>query len=265
MKKFVNSRRGAIMVISSLMFASGTAYADINGFGDFSGFTYNQSIGDSGSAPTISPGKIDLTNPGAAESRSLFANIPQNISQFTTSFTYQMGNHSSVFGGGDGFGAAFVLQNSPGGASTVSTDDHSYGYGGIGKSVAISLEPSDAGSNSGYYANGVIGGGSHTTSPVFLSSGHPINVTISYSGSTLHESLLDTVTSASFSTTYLTNISSILGGSTAYIGITADGNGNESADQMFSNFQVNVPEPASFGILAAGTVTMLLRRRRRTF
>ena len=36
------------------------AHADIIGFGDFSGFTVNQT--DSGSAPTISNGTILLTN-----------------------------------------------------------------------------------------------------------------------------------------------------------------------------------------------------------
>ncbi|HET6247751.1 MAG TPA: hypothetical protein VFE47_08645, partial [Tepidisphaeraceae bacterium] len=59
----------------------------IAGFGDFSGFSVNQT--DSIAAPTVSTGSIVITNQNFAEERSVFFKTPVNISAFTASFTYQ--------------------------------------------------------------------------------------------------------------------------------------------------------------------------------
>jgi hypothetical protein len=101
-------------------------------------------------------------------------------------------------------------------------------------------------------------------SPVSLISGDPINIQLVYSGSTLTESLFDTTTLASFSTTdlVLTSIPTTVGGSTAFIGLTAGSPGD--ADEFFSNFQftTSVPEPASCGLLGIGATAALMRRRK---
>ena len=86
------------------------ARADIIGFGDFSDFTINQD--DSGAAPTISNGTIHLTGQASFESRSIFCNTRQDISQFTASFTYTPSGYAN-----DPAGACFVLQNSTAAAS----------------------------------------------------------------------------------------------------------------------------------------------------
>jgi hypothetical protein len=233
---------------------SSVARADFTGFGDFSEFTVN--VNDSGSAPTVSNGTIHLTN-GNNDYRSIFYDTPQNISQFTASFTYQ------AIGPSYTCGACFVLENSTAGASAVGNGY--LGYGGItGKSLGVTLETS--GNLTGYYTNATFGGGSQSTSPVNLVSGDPINVTLTYNGSLLDESLLDTKTSASYSTSYLvlTKFPTVLGGSTAYVGLTANTTG--TIDQYFSNFQFSaIPEPSTFALLGVGAVSLLgygWRRRR---
>lgn len=241
-----------------LLLLAATTRADIGGFGNFSGFTVN--VNDSGNAPTVSSGTIHLIN-GGGEHRSIFYNTPQNISQFTASFTY-VATYAGAYYGSPGF--CFVLQNSPAGASSVTAG--AYAYDGLpGKSLAVTFESNNYSFTSGYYTNGTIGNGSLSTSPVDLFSGDPINVTLTYDGSFLHESLLDTTTLASYGTSYLilTPFSTVLGGSTAYVGLTA-GNGSYGDDQSFSNFQFttgSVPEPASLSLLAIPAALLLMRRR----
>src|SRR5580658_4112752 len=105
------------------------ARADFTGFGNFSGFTVNQD--DSGSAPTISGGTLHVTN-GGDEARDVFYDTPQNISQFTVSFTYSESGGVDIFSGDQG--ASLVLQNSPSGANSVSSGR--FGYGGFpGQSI----------------------------------------------------------------------------------------------------------------------------------
>ena len=128
-------------------------------------------------------------------------------------------------------------RNSPAGASAVTTGGFAYG-GMTGKSVAVTLESNNA---SGYYTNGTLGSGSLSTSPISPFSGDPIYVTLTYSGTTLQENLLDTKTAATYSTSFLilTKFPALLGASTAYVGITA-ASCYYGADQYFSNFSYSV-------------------------
>jgi PEP-CTERM motif len=238
-----------------------TTRANINGFGDFSSFTVNQN--DTGSSPTIpSPGTIELTNAGS-EVRSIFADAPQNISQFTASFGFQATNVSGFNSGRPG--AMLVLQNDSRQGSAVGNSSDNYGFSGIGNSVGISLDlVSDT---TGLFTNGNIGSGAASVSPVNLASGDLIDVQVTYSGSTLTESLFDTVTSASFTTTdfVLPGIPTTVGGDTAFVGL-ATGTSSRAlagADEYFSNFQFNtsVPEPSSIAVIAVGTLGCLRRRR----
>jgi len=257
--------RGCILAPAVLAFLAFPfpARADIGGFGDFSQFTVNQSDGSAG--PTISNGTIHLTTRSPFEDRSIFYNTPQSIGNFTTSFTYQALNPITP-----GSGAAFVLQNATAGA-------HAIGSGELGATIihpaaAITLELQNSlntANSSGFYTNGQINGGSASVNPVNLVSGDPINVTITYNGVALSETLQDATTSATFSTSYLTNLPNVLGGTSAYVGFTAgtgtSGPSGGGVDQAFSNFTFTsgvVPEPACLALLALAAGCATLRRRR---
>jgi len=217
-------------------------------------FVYNQN--DTGSAPAVLPGSIQLLN-GADEERSIFDNTPQSCTAgFTASFTFQLTGGGGPFGP-TGWGFAFVLQNSSNGANAVGPEagTSGLGYAAITPSINVTFDENSA---TGLFTDGNFNSSSEvSTSPVSLTSGDPINVTLTYDGSNVVESLFDTTTSGSFSHTYLIgNIPSIVGGSTAYVGITADS--YYAADLTITK----VPEPASFGLLGVGAIAALLRRRR---
>ena len=199
-------------------------------------------MSDQAALPTISSGAIELTNTGLDETRSIFDNTPQSISQFTASFTYR------AVSGGPNFsffpGATFTLQNSPQGVHAINSASMGFGYSGITQSVAVSLELNSS-TASGLYTGGQVqaGSGGSPTNPVDLLSGHPINVALSYNGSILSETLTDSTNANSFSTAYFINLPNVIGSSTALVGFTAY-NGFSSDEQFFSNFQfAAVPEP----------------------
>ena len=148
-----------------------------------------------------------------------------------------------------------------------------FGFAGLSvfdfpnRSAAVSLELSNPTGTALYTGGAVTLGGANHSDPVNLLSGHPINVTLKYSGSLLHETLIDTVTHAQADFSYFVNLPQLVGGNTAYVGFTAQTPGNLFgfvADQQYlSDFTYSVPEPSSFALLATGFVLPLLRRFRR--
>jgi hypothetical protein len=115
--------------------------------------------------------------------------------------------------------------------------------------------------------NGTVGA-YNSTSPVHLDSGHPIQVSLSYDGTTLTEKLKDLTTLSTFSTSYTVNISSIVGnGGMAWVGFTGSDGGFTSTqtigDFSFNGTAVPVPRGASTGLgLLAGLGLFALARRR---
>ena len=160
---------------------AGPTCADINGF---SAFTLNGGATSDGTTLT-------LTDGAGSEARSAFNNAVQNITSFTTAFTY-----TDVGGGGaDGF--AFVVQNDPRGTAALGGGGGAIGYGDpthITNSAANVYNIYNGGTiGSGYSTNG--GKEIGPTGPVNVASGNPIRVTLSYGGGpTLMETLTDTVT-----------------------------------------------------------------------
>jgi hypothetical protein len=239
------------------------ANADILGFGDFSKFSVN--VSDQGSAPAVNIAANPLDSSiqlltGKGENRSLYYNTPQSISHgFTASFTFQM---SGADGRDSGTGSAFVLQDTATGPSVVG--DASYGYSGLSPSAAVVL---DIGDQTGYFTGGNAGEGTVSTGPVDFRSGDPINVTLVYNGSTLSETLADTITSATFSHSYLITpaLVTVLDNPMAYVGFTANVGAAYGTDaQQFSNFQFkSVPEPSTLAIAVIGAITGLFYTRRR--
>jgi len=149
------------------------------------------------------------------------------------------------FTSGTGQGMTFCIQNQTpassdtsslyvsGGPYALGNDQYGLGYSGttgtggqvagLNTSVAVILDFAD-GDLTGLYTNGANPFGSSidmTSSGVVLTSGHPLNVMLAYNGTTLVETVKDSVTNASFTHTYTINIPTTVAGSTAYVGFTA--------------------------------------------
>jgi hypothetical protein len=105
---------------------------------------------------------------------------------------------------------------------------------------------------------------------VNIKSGNPIQVNLTYDGTTLTETLLDTVTSDMFTTTYTFEGSTAtppaftgklegdIGFDRGYVGFTA-ATGGAQATQTVSNFTYKeMPEPGSLGLAGVGIVSVLL-------
>lgn len=242
--------------MASLVSSVDIARGDIQGFGDFSGFTINQA--DQQAAPGVGNGWIRLTNRADGEVRSIFCNSRQSVAQFSASFTYRAVGEP----GGFDYGTCFVIQNSSDRARALG--ENGYGYEGIERSVALSLElrysnPQHTGS--GLYTNGArIERGGSFTDPIDLFSGHEIDVTIEYRNRILQTHLRDRTTGAVFEAGYFIDIASTLGSQNAYIGFTAGTAVWGSSDQYISNFRYTVPAPGALSMLG---VSALLSRRRR--
>ncbi len=228
---------------------------------------------DSGPSPNIFPGKIELTDNSGAEVRSIFYNTPQSISNFSASFTYQEVNGSSPSSPLLTQGATFVLQNTSPGPQAVASGSGALGFGGLAgffdtRSAGISLELDSPTATTLYTQGEVTLGGANPANPVNLLSGDPIHVSLSYNGSAIHETLTDSVTSATASFSYLVNLPQLLGGTNEYVGFAAQ---TPSASlsflpdqQYFSDFQFNaVPEPSTFSLLGITLLLPLARLRRR--
>ena len=108
--------------------------------------------------------------------------------------------------------------------------------------------------------HGNYSGGSPPVSPIVFSSGDPINVTLTYSGSALQESLVDANTGQTYSNSFLvpTPLPTLLGGSTAYVGFGAYDHDPVSGYQDIDNLQFTsaVPEPPTSAMLTSGAMAM---------
>jgi hypothetical protein len=223
----------ALVVISA---SPGSSKADIPGFSNLNDFAFNQS--DTSSTPSYSNGELQITNLGsigANEARSVFYKTLQSDSSFTANFTYRATNAESVADG-----IAFVIQKSDAGLSALGTYSPGLGYQNIGKSIAITLQTS---SGTGLFNSGTLGA-ANSTQPVNLTSGHKINVSLSYNGSILSENLLDVTTAQSYSASYPVNIPFYVGSSMAYVGFTGSTGNNAFAggvNQYLSNFTFHTP------------------------
>lgn len=245
-----------------------TAQAAILGFDNGVGFTTSSNgTGD----PTIRDGVLTLTDNRVSEARSVFYNTPQPITSFVAQFVYQATGGAPLLA--DGF--AFVLQNDPRGPGALGGDGNQLGYGerppfpAISPSAAIQFNlfgSRGTALNTDGAIDGV-NGGYITTSPVDFGNGHPIQITLTYDGTTLKENLRDPSTNVDkFTHSYQVNLANILGSSTAFVGFTG-ATGASISTQTLSNFSF-VPEPASIVMGSMGFLGVLggyaWRRRRQT-
>jgi hypothetical protein len=178
---------------------------------------------------SLSGSALELTDGARNENRTAFDTQVVNVQQFTTDFAFQLANAAA-----DGF--TFTIQgNSPsilGGQGWGG----GLGYAGIPKSVAVKFDlynnNGEGIDSTGLYTNGAnpFEPSTDLTGHVDLHSGHIFAVHMEYDGTTLAVTIADTVTGQSFTSDYIVNIPSIVGGNTAYVGFTG-GTGKTVATQ----------------------------------
>lgn len=204
-----------------------------------------------GTSAALPPTVARLTDVRSAAS-STFTNNRVGIGYFNTSFTFQA---QSVIGSADGL--TFTIHNDPRGATALGTAGGGLGYGGIQRSVSIKFDlytQNTHNSTTGLYINGATGAAGQidmTPFGIILGSNHPIQVNLTYDGSTLLETVTDTLTGARFFQSYAINIPQVVGSNLAYVGFTG-GTGGESAIQDIVNWtaQFFQPPPQTVQVLA---------------
>jgi hypothetical protein len=208
-----------------------------------------------GTTSTLTPNTVArLTDGGGSEAGSVFTKTKVSDTSFTTTFTLQV---HSVTGSGDSL--LFVLQNDPRGAAAVGRQGGGGGYDGITNSIGVKFDFYSHGTHTSL--TGLFTGGQLPDSGdlldgdvalvgINLASGDPIQVTLTYNGTTLTEFVRDTITGATFTHDYLVNIAQIVGGNTAYAGFTA-GTGGDTAVmdiQSWTYQAIPVPPVASLTV-----------------
>jgi hypothetical protein len=183
------------------------------GFGNTADLTAN---GDAGFGDNI----VRLTG-ADLQTGSFFANTPLTVARFSTTFVVRLSEGTQP-NYADGF--TFVLQaNAP---AALGQGLGGLGYQGISNSVAVKFGsfqyPGDPSSSStGLVVNGAAPRGGVTTGSVLLNSQDPKRVDLTYDGTTLTETITDTLTNDSFSTSFVVDIPRVIGSDLAYAGFTA--------------------------------------------
>jgi hypothetical protein len=232
------ARIAALLAIAGLL-GLPAARADISGFGDGSQFTINDA--GAGNTASITSGTLQITAGSNDERHGVWFNNPQIATAFTASWTWQLAPDSSS-DPADGF--TFTIQTDPNGTSALGGGGGCLGYCGITPSVAVGFsvwEEHTRGTNQ-FLNGGYQGGGFRSVflsvCPMDFASHNPINVNLTYDGTTLTEVLMDTVTGISVTFTYtldLVGLGITNPDGTATVGFTG-ATGGANADQLISNF-----------------------------
>jgi hypothetical protein len=178
------------------------------------------------------------TNSVGLEAGAAWFATPVNVQSFTTVFTIEETSARAN-------GMTFAIQNNPpaytsnstaaswpGGPNVVGGSQSALGYGGgeganggspgILNSVAVAFDLYNVANSVGLYTDGATPTGAQVsiTGGLNIASGHPVQVTLTYSGTTLALSMLDTVNSDTFNHSWTVNIPSVVGANAAYVGFT---------------------------------------------
>lgn len=256
-----------ICIAGTALAAAGSARADIMGFDNLSGWTYRQ--GDGGTTADLpNPDTLQITS-GNGQRRSVFYNTPQNVTQFSASFTYRA---ASIQGSLVEQGITLCFQNDSRGPEALGGGGGGLGYAStpgntarITPSAAIALFNTSSPNQTwnGFWTGGTRGNG-NSIAPNSAFAFRDLHVEVVYDAPILTVTIDDPVIGMPFARNYVVpDLAATVGGSTAYVGFTTstgDNFGNGGASQFISNFQfTSVPEPASvIGLILAA---ISLRRR----
>jgi hypothetical protein len=217
----------------------------------------------------LSGSSIQLTdtNSEGLEAGAAWYAVPVDVTGFTTNFTLQFTNASAN-------GMTFCIQNQnpassdakslvvSGGPTALANNQSGLGYSGstggsggqisgLQNSVAIKFDLYNGGGNTtGLYTDGAdltASGPQVSIKGVNLNSGHPLNVSLTYNGTTLAMTITDTVTGGVFSNSWTVNIPSTVGGNTAYIGFTGSTGGQVANQNVLAWTYSNSSSSSSSG------------------
>jgi hypothetical protein len=180
----------------------------------------------------LSGSSLQLTNGGIGQEGTAWFATPVNVQSFTTNFTFQLTNATA-----DGF--TFAIQNK--GTTAKGSFGVGLGYQGIPTSVAVKFDlynnSGEGVDSTGLYTNGAI-----PTVPAIdlsstginLHSGDTMAVQLVYDGTNLAMTITDTLTQATYSTSWAINIPAVAGGNTAYVGFTGGTGGKTSSQKILT-------------------------------
>jgi hypothetical protein len=206
------------------------------------------------SLPPVAPASAQLSTGATGQAGSIFTTAKEPVGQpWSTSFTLQ---DIPVVGAADSL--SFVIQNDPRGINALGGGGGAGGYSGIDHSIAVKFDlytHNTHRSSTGLFTNGQSPDGfpgqdvDMMASGIDLASRHPFRVTFSYIGTTLSETVRDTVTGALFTHDYNINLTTTIGTDFAYVGFTG-ATGGESAFQDVLNWTADFCEPVvvHFGV-----------------
>jgi hypothetical protein len=218
---------------------TGTAPVDFS-----SGFASASGLMAVAAASQISGSRIQLTDISQSrETGAAWYVAPLNISSFTTGFTIQFPTVQPVPVAGMTFAiqnqlpasldaSSLVVSGGPYNVAGAPTGLSNMGYGGTNSSVAVKFDLSN--NSTGVFTDGAAPSSSSTImTGINLASGHPMNVTLTYSGTTLSFSITDSVTMSNYTHNFTIDIPGTVGASTAYVGFTGGTlyNSNQAAVQ----------------------------------
>jgi hypothetical protein len=240
------------------------------------GFANNSDLTANGSA-AFTGGVLRLTDGGGTEAGSAFETPRVGVANFTTTFTFRM--HDGSVPMADGM--TFVIQGNnpqalgfPGGGLGYASDTPG-GPQGIPNSIAVKFDLFDN-AGEGTDSTGLFVNGDSPTVPsgpgdvlvdltgtgIDLHSQDVFQVTLGYSGTTLTETITDTATHATFTTSYTVNIPALVGGNVGYAGFSGGTGGLTTvADVQTWTYQftsaASQPQLAAGGPAAVGAVSAL--------
>lgn len=177
---------------------------------------------------------LRLTGEVRNQAGSAFFSTPLNVQNFTTDFTMQL-----IYARADGI--TFCIQNAGGTSLGASGGALGYGAGsvpGIGNSIALKFDLSnnttEGQNSSGLFTNGAsptVPSTDLTPSGINLHSGEIFSVHVTYDGTTLTMTIIDTSTpGVSFTDSWTIDIPTTVGSPTAFVGFTG-GTGVQTAIQ----------------------------------
>jgi hypothetical protein len=229
------------------------------------GFASHADLTANGS--TAFPGTVaELTDGGGGEAGSVFETSRVGVTNFSTTFTFRMHDGSNPMADG----MTFVIQgNNPGalggtGGGLGYASDTPGGPQGMPNSIAVKFDLySNAGEgtdSTGLFVNGdsptvPTGPGDVlvdlTSTGIDLHSQDVFQVTLAYNGTMLTETITDTVTHATFTTSYTVNIAALIGGDVGYAGFTG-GTGGLTTVADVQTWTYTFTSPTGQAQLAAG-------------